>query len=80
MSFEEFVKEAFEYQLEHPSLRWGQAIFNKLYEIRPDLVSKVPDPFLEERSKELKAILEQLKTIWDKKCITKNENPKLGVS
>lgn len=80
MSFEEFLKEAFEYQLKYPSQRWGQAIFNRLFEHRPDLVSRIPDPFYAINREQLKDILEQLKSIWDQPCTIPDENKKPDAS
>lgn len=64
MNFEEFIKTAVEYQLNHPDQRWGQAIFNVLHVRRPDLAHRIDDPFYVTDPEKLKTILEQLKSIW----------------
>ncbi len=64
MSFEEFMANVRKYHFQNPEQRSGQVLYNKLYELRPDLVDKIEDPFHVTNVERINAIVAHLKSIW----------------
>lgn len=65
MTFDDFLTTVTEYHRTHPSQRYGQAVMNVLYQVRPDLYDRTTkerfDVFYTTDAAEIEAILAWLK-------------------
>lgn len=66
MTIDEWVYQATQYQIAHPEQRWGQALFNSLYDHRPDIANSVrattADPFYD--NERITLFLQTVEALW----------------
>lgn len=68
MDFNEFTQECVAYLRTHPEQRWGQAVFNTLATVRPDLADMIRgtsyDPFHAPTGADIRPMWNVLRRAW----------------